>query len=160
MHIPSESNFNTVYLSFTDSLVIIFSRNLGISIRWFGFPRSTIDDSSRVRGERAYIYMCILFETRGWAAWRRPICDAGNSTPPSRYLPASVGRFLYVWTYTWLHAYNSALVVRRCTCRHRQNLSAMHDRSVAYKPRRAARHYAGRKQKDDSLAAGQSPFAC
>lgn len=31
----------------------------------------------------------------------------------------------------------------RCTCSKRgQNLSAMHDLSVAYRPRRAARHYA------------------
>lgn len=145
--------------------IIIFSRNPGISIRRFStFPLS--NDRRFVEGamRKKYIY---IFLSRLGAELRGgdPFAMQVTPHPPSRYLPAwascTCGR-------TPRNAERVGVCTPRdrcgcggrCTCRHRQNLSAMHDRSVAYKPRRAARHYAGRKQKDDSLAAGQSPFAC
>ena len=72
--------------------------------------------------------------------------------PPPRYLPPSARR---VASYIHMRAVGDAHAARRG-----QNLSAMHDRSVAYRLRRAARHYARGKQKDERLTAGQSPFAC
>lgn len=128
------------------------------------FPPS--NDRRFVEGamRKKYIY---IFLSRLGAELRGgdPFAMQVTPHPPSRYLPAwascTCGR-------TPRNAERVGVCTPRdrcgcggrCTCRHRQNLSAMHDRSVAYKPRRAARHYAGRKQKDDSLAAGQSPFAC
>lgn len=79
------------------------------------------------------IYICIYIPSScSQAAWWRPICVAGNSALLSRYLPPSTDCFLYTCARGG-----------RCTCSKRgQNLSAMHDLSVAYRPRRAARHYA------------------
>lgn len=70
---------------------------------------------------------------------------------PPRYLPPSRRAASYIP----IRAVGDAHAARRG-----QNLSAMHDRSVAYRLRRAARHYARGKQKDERLTAGQSPFAC
>lgn len=169
MHIPCNriSTPSSRYIRIRLTEIIIFSRNPGISIRRFStFPLS--NDRRFVEGamRKKYIYIYIFLSRLG-AELRGgdPFAMQVTPHPPSRYLPAwascTCGR-------TPRNAERVGVCTPRdrcgcggrCTCRHRQNLSAMHDRSVAYKPRRAARHYAGRKQKDDSLAAGQSPFAC
>jgi len=122
---------------------------------------STITDSCRQRKSRSN-YLAALEESflvegerrrekgrrypfelaRGRAAWWRPICDASNSTPPR-----DIFHLRRVASYIHMRAMGDAHAARRG-----QNLSAMHDRLVAYRLRRAARHYARGKQKDERLA--------
>lgn len=102
--------------------VIIFSRNLGISIRRFDLP-STIADSSRVREKgRTYPSEALGAELRGGDPFAMQVTRRTQAHRPRRYLPGS-GRLLppYVWDVreraTRLHARGSEACGGRCTCR-------------------------------------------
>lgn len=86
---PSSFSSSSLSIRYTNS-IIIFSRNLGISIRrssTFPFERSTIRRGCDEKG--IYIYIYILSRLGAELRGGDPFAMQVTPHPPSRYLPAS-----------------------------------------------------------------------